>query len=227
MKCKHSFKRARQPEQIAQRRADILNAAALLLERDGFDQVSLNGIAREAKIAKSNIYRYFESREEIFLQLLKSDWEEWLDKLEKELAEETIDGDVKKLAGIVSISISGNPRMCQLVSVLGSVLETNISEDALVKFKLETIQIATRMLTLFQTCVPAFPMERAYQIVTATTALIAGLWPLGNPSPVMNKVMELPELAPFKMEFATALERSLTLVFQGAMHELENDESNT
>src|ERR1700742_3036405 len=66
-----NFQRARQPAQIEQRRETILHGALRLFQREGLEHVSLNDIAREVGLAKSNIYRYFESREHIYLVVLQ------------------------------------------------------------------------------------------------------------------------------------------------------------
>ena len=60
-----AFQRARRPEQKRQRRAAILAAAAELLASDGVDGVTLNRISHRVGLAKSNLYRYFDSREQI------------------------------------------------------------------------------------------------------------------------------------------------------------------
>lgn len=214
--CKTTFKRARQPEQIEQRRSAILEASALLLERDGIDQVSLNGIAREAKLAKSNIYRYFESREEIFLQLLKEDWSRWLDTVEKDLGPLEGSNNVEAVSALLVDSLVAAPRMCELISVLASVLEHNLSEEALIKFKQETVQLGLRLLTSVNRTLPALSLEQALPIVHSVIALIAGLWPLGNPNPVVDKVMSRPEFVQFKLEFKDALSASVLLILKGA-----------
>jgi AcrR family transcriptional regulator len=57
-KCAHpEFQRARQPAQIEQRREAILQAALPLFQSRWLENVSLNDIAREVGLAKSNIYR--------------------------------------------------------------------------------------------------------------------------------------------------------------------------
>ncbi len=66
-----SFQRARQPAQIEQRKEAILRTALLLFQENGLENVSLHDIAREVGLAKSNIYRYFESREHIYLVVLQ------------------------------------------------------------------------------------------------------------------------------------------------------------
>ena len=71
-----SYQRARRPEQKEERREAILAAAHALAVERSVRAVSLGDIAREVGLAKSNLLRYFESREEIFLTLLLREWEE-------------------------------------------------------------------------------------------------------------------------------------------------------
>ena len=55
-----------------QRRAQILEAAAGLFSRGGYQGVTVDAIARRAEISKGNLYWYFSSKREIF-QLLFDD----------------------------------------------------------------------------------------------------------------------------------------------------------
>ncbi len=43
----------------------ILDAAEAVLQKDGLEGLSINKVAKEAKIAKGTVYLYFESKEEI------------------------------------------------------------------------------------------------------------------------------------------------------------------
>ena len=70
------FQRARSPEQKAERRAQILAAAATFFEQERFEAISLASIARKAGVTKAALYRYFSSKEALFLGL-------YLDELEQ------------------------------------------------------------------------------------------------------------------------------------------------
>ena len=72
-----AFQRARSPEHKAERREAILAAAARLAVRDGVRQVTLTEIAAAVGIHKSALLRYFETREQIFLELTGRAWTEW------------------------------------------------------------------------------------------------------------------------------------------------------
>ena len=76
-----TFLRARRPEQKQQRREEILAAARELALADGVRSVSLAGIAALAGIDKSALLRYFETREQIFLELTAREWPAWVQAL--------------------------------------------------------------------------------------------------------------------------------------------------
>src|SRR5688500_9460799 len=91
-----SFKRAHSEEQRAERRRTILDAATAMLAEMPVAQVSLNELSRRVCLAKSNVLRYFESREAVLLELLDSATREWLEHLRDELA---IDGGTPRERG--------------------------------------------------------------------------------------------------------------------------------
>src|SRR6204780_4220354 len=76
------FQRARNSEQSEARRQAILGAAAPIAAAKRAEmpvaQVTLNELSRRAGLAKSNVLRYFESREAVLLELLDSAWQDWL-----------------------------------------------------------------------------------------------------------------------------------------------------
>ena len=72
------FQRARSEEQREARRQAILAAAAAMLAEMPVAEVSLNELSRRAGLAKSNVLRYFESREAVLLELLDAAWQDWL-----------------------------------------------------------------------------------------------------------------------------------------------------
>src|ERR1700727_3624850 len=80
------FQRARSEEQRAIRRQAILDAAAAMLEIMPVSEVTLTELSRRAGLAKSNVLRYFESREAILLELLDRATKLWLSELPGQLA---------------------------------------------------------------------------------------------------------------------------------------------
>lgn len=214
-KCRECFTRARRPEEVAQRREEIVAAASVLLGRQGLDQISLNAIAREAGLAKSAVYRYFESREAIFLQILERDFRDWLDEVEYALGKLKGCEDAEAVATALASATIRQPRLCQLVSSLASVLEQNLSEEAVLGFKQESLQLAMRMVVSLNAALPSVPVEQWAEFVNPAIALIAGLWPLSHPSETVRKVMQRPEFQAFQPDFERQLGRTLHMALLG------------
>jgi AcrR family transcriptional regulator len=59
-------------EDYAERREAIVEKAALLFARKGFDGASLSDLARVCKTSKSLIYHYFPSKEDILFEVMES-----------------------------------------------------------------------------------------------------------------------------------------------------------
>jgi AcrR family transcriptional regulator len=65
-----------------ERRQKILAAAADLFGANPYDSVQMRDVAAQAEVGKPTLYRYFPSKEELFLEVFKSG----LDRLDSEVA---------------------------------------------------------------------------------------------------------------------------------------------
>jgi AcrR family transcriptional regulator len=65
-----------------ERRQKILAAAAELFGANPYDSVQMRDVAAQAEVGKPTLYRYFPSKEELFLEVFKSG----LDRLDSEVA---------------------------------------------------------------------------------------------------------------------------------------------
>lgn len=209
------WQRARKPEQKEQRRAAILNAAAQLFELHGFDDVSLNSIARQSKISKSNIYRYFESKEVIFLNILYQDELEWAATVQRQLSPHEKTDDIQAVAHILACSIAERPRLAALKAVVASVLEKNVSENSVLWFKTSMYHTMQGIAHSISAVLPSLSFEHASLLLRYLVVLIGGLWPIANPSPVVQKVLERAEFKKLKADFSRDLEPVLIFLMKG------------
>src|SRR5690349_17282353 len=99
------FQRARSPEQREARRQAILDAAAAMLAESPVAEISLRELSKRVGLAKSNVLRYFETREEVFLELLDREIRGWLAALPQGPGAD--DGDpVDRAAGLLADSLA-------------------------------------------------------------------------------------------------------------------------
>lgn len=185
------FQRARRPEQVRARREAILDVAGAMLRQRPVAEISLREIADRVGLAKSNVLRYFDSREAIFLEVLDRTWTSWLDDLElppagsgARHARET------EVGTAVAASLIANPLLCELFSVMGGVLERNITLDFARDFKRRAGVHTDRLAAVVRDRLPELSEDAAAHFAAATVIVVAGLWPYANPTPVVAAVTE-------------------------------------
>jgi AcrR family transcriptional regulator len=216
-----SWQRATQPEQIAQRREEILEAANALYQDKGFDGLSLNGIAREAGLAKSAVYRYFESKEEIFVHFLQEEWEDWIVAFEAALAPLAGSNDAAAVSEAAAETFVARPRLTDLMSLVSRTLEHNLSVEAVVEFKTALLPVTLRSANALHAAMPALQMPMIRKALVHTYSLISGLWPSSHPAETVAEALQRPELEMLRMEFEEELCDGLRFILKGMLAEAQ------
>jgi AcrR family transcriptional regulator len=168
--------RARSDEQIEQRIHEIVDATARLYEGHRFEEITFAMIAAEANFTRSNLYRYFETREEIFLELLKNDIAAWRqDVLENFTTKNT---SLHDMADAWVNLVLKRKRMVKLLTILFTLLEENSSLEALTAFKRKSTEEIDRVAKHLSTVLPFPSMEAAAEFVSTQSSLIIGAYPM-------------------------------------------------
>jgi len=223
-----AFQRARSPEQKAERTEQILGAAeAMLAEGQDVARLSLSELARRAGMAKSNVYRYFESREAILLALLEDRTERWAREVIAALRQLDSGGSnashVDAMARVLAESATARPVMCHLMSALPSVLEHNVSLAPVRSYKASSLDLIGRLATAMHAVVPELGTELHSELLHHAFAFIVGSWPLAHPSEVAEEVLKDPALAPLRHAFAEDLRRVVGLMASGMIATLRRE----
>ncbi|MFD1151343.1 TetR/AcrR family transcriptional regulator [Saccharothrix hoggarensis] len=180
------FQRARRPEQVEQRRRTILDTACSMLRDRRVADISLRELSERVGLAKSNVLRYFDSREAIFLEVLDEEWGAWLDQVEADLA--SADGAVD-VASAIAGSLVRRRLLCELISGMAGVLERNISVDCARAFKRRATARTARLADLVRARVPELDDAAARHFAGVVLVLTAGLWPHANPTDTVAAVL--------------------------------------
>lgn len=210
-------RRARSPEQKQERSAHLLDTARALLqgEHDVRD-LGLNELARRAEMTKSNVYRYFESREAVLLALLLQEFELWRAELVARMAGRARRRPtVNDIATAFCETISQRTLLCRLCSALPSIIEHNAAPQRILEFKRRSLAVMAELSQAFHRAVPEIPEAQFVEFVRLAIALLIGLWPLSHPSAAAGQVLRHAELAPLRYDFERDLARGLLLVLRG------------
>lgn len=202
-----SFQRARKPEEIEARRETLLAAAAELFDAEGPMGAGLNAIAAKAGFTKSNVYRYFESREQVLLELFLAEMDRMVPVVCAGL-EAAAEGDVDALASLIAGAFSARPRLGQLTAILTGVLETNVSEETIVRTKRTMGALTARLAEALQRKLPAASVADCLWAISMIGTLVAGMWPGARPSPAVARVLAREEFAAFRPNIERDLQRA-------------------
>ncbi|MFE7421058.1 TetR family transcriptional regulator [Rhodococcus sp. NPDC057529] len=217
-----NFQRARSEEQRQVRRRVILDTAAAMLDEVGVAAVSLNELSRRVGLAKSNVLRYFESREAILLELLAAAWSEWNVDLPEQLRvgiSPRVDPGQRgeQLADILSQSLIGRGILCDLLSAQAGVLEQNISPQVAARYKHEASDNVSELASLVRAHLPEVG-ERAEAFCAQAIMVIGAIWTHSRPSPSMLEAYAAdPVLAGMRMDFVPTLRETLATLIAGTL----------
>lgn len=217
-----TFQRARSEEQRAVRRRAILDTAAAMLDEMPVADVSLNELSRRVGLAKSNVLRYFESREAVLLELLDDFLGTWLAELEGELAagiEADAAPDVRagQLAEVLSRSLADRVVLCDLFGAQGGVLEHNVSIDVVKRHKRSSLAKLTAMSELVRRHVPE--LGEGAQLFCLISLVSAGALSSYVPPPpsVLAAYADEPALGVLHLELRDGLRLALTSALLGVL----------
>ncbi|MER8188303.1 TetR family transcriptional regulator [Kitasatospora sp. NPDC094015] len=217
-----TFQRARSEEQRESRRRDILAIAAAMLDEMPVATVSLNELSRRVGLAKSNVLRYFESREAVLLELLDHAWKEWSADLPDLLTVGIGAGDPvnvrgEQFAAAVTASLAERHVLCDLLSAQAGVLEHNVSPEVAARYKKAAVANVGDLAALARVHLPELG-DRADHLAASTVMVIGAVWTHARPSQAMLAAYEAdPTLAGLKMNFAASLRQMLATLVAGTL----------
>jgi AcrR family transcriptional regulator len=209
------FQRARRPEQKDARRRAILDAARELLREVGPIELSLNELGRRSGVSKPNIYRYFESREDVLLQLFVAEIEELVAEIEAELGKPRARVGTVAIAKKISRAFLARPLACQLLGMVSSIIEHNLSAAAIAASKREVRSVSLRFAAVLVRVMPELSEGEAVWAVMTIALYVAGLWPAAHPSAAAEEALAAPELSGLRVDAEKDLPRFVETLLAG------------
>jgi AcrR family transcriptional regulator len=216
-----TFQRARSDEQRALRSQAILDTAAAMLQEMPVADISLNELSRRVGLAKSNVLRYFDSREAVLLELLASSFRGWLAHLSAELSSAVrrragFKRRAEQLATAISRSLAERPVLCDLMSTQAAVLEHNVSVEAITKYKLATLADAEILAGLVRDALPELSQDDAWRYTVGAWLMTSALWAHARPPEAVLQACAADErLEKTHLDFPATLQDYLTTLAIG------------
>jgi AcrR family transcriptional regulator len=213
------FQRARSPAQQERRREAILTAARAMIDQLPLAEVSLRELSRQVGLSKSNVVRYFPTREAVFLAILAEDWASWLCAVEAQLPKpdrrRRPHARNEQVAGVLAATLATHRRFCDLLAACQSVLEHNVPIGTARESKLAALSNLNRLAALVRARVPELSEADCLEFAGIVWVITAGAWPMANPPPIITAALADPRLSSMCIDFVPALASSLTVVLDG------------
>ncbi len=210
------WQRARSEKQKQQRISEIVSATARLYNKHSFEAISFSLIAKEAGFTRSNLYKYFSSKEEIFLAFLIQDTRLWRADLLKTCRRRKIES-IDKFASVWVKTLVKHKRFLDLLSLLPTFLEKNVTEQKLVDFKRSVVNELKVLSEFMCDMFPALNPQKTGEFLELQLAPMIGLYQITNLSELQQKVLEYPEFKHMKIDFNTYLQKSVECFLHGLM----------
>ena len=181
---------------MAARRSAIMTSAREMLVEKNVADISLRELSDRIGLAKSNVLRYFDSREAIFLEVLDEEFQAWLADLEARLgrprARKANYANEIRVATAVADSLTDRQLLCGLIGSMAGVLERNISFGFARDFKARAMGRSAELAQLVARQLRWLPHDFIEFFAEGALTLAAGMYPFSVPTePVRAAIAEL------------------------------------
>ena len=164
------------PELTEARREEIINACEKLYQTKSFKEITLKDIGSVTSFTRTSIYNYFQTKEEIFLALLKREYELWIAELNRIIEENTTltkDGFADKLAH----SLEKRAQLLKIMSMNHYDLESSSRPERLVEFKVAYSNSLKTVMHCLEKYFPEMPIAEKQRFLYTFFPFMFGIYP--------------------------------------------------
>ena len=210
-----NWQRATTDDKKTERKAAIYQAAFTLFKKKGYDKVSFNAIAVEAGFTKSNMYRYFNSKDDIFLNVFAELFKQWVEDFSQELQSLAQETAAIHFAKAWINTLLAQQKLLDLMPILFTSLERNSSFEQLLEFKRLSMGLLYRLTLDITRIYPDIEGERAFKLLTLSYAATSNSWAASKQSEALEKLYHMEEFQVLKPDFEKDLTSAIEIIIHG------------
>lgn len=190
------------------RKEEIINACEKLYQTMSFKEITLKEIGKETSFSRTSIYNYFQTKEEIFLALLKREYDTWIMQLQKVIDTKEAMSD-EEIADILAKTLNDRQQLLKIMSMNHYDLEENSRMGLLIDFKVsygKALKTVAQMLEKFR---PDMDLERREAFIYSFFPFMFGIYPY---TVVTDKQKEAMEKADVDYLYSSVYDLTFTTV---------------
>ena len=169
------------------RREEIIDACAALYETMSLREITIKLIGARTSFTRTSIYNYFETKEEIFLALLRREYEAWTADLDALPAQP----GAAALADALARTLERRGTMLRLLSMNLYDIEANSRVENLAAFKTVYAASMQAVRRLLARSGPALSGPGAERFLYAFYPFLFGIYPYTTVTPKQQQAMAM------------------------------------
>lgn len=181
------------------RRQEIISACEKLYATMSFKEITLKEIGAATTFTRTSIYNYFRTKEEIFLALVKQEYELWISSLEK-LQQDHAALSKDEFAEALARSLEERPNLLKLLAMNHYDIEENSRMERLVEFKVSYGRALNEVRSCLQQFFPAMGEAEREVFIYSFFPFMFGIYPY---TVVTDKQREAMDMAHVQYAYIT------------------------
>lgn len=211
-----TFKRARSPENKEKRMKEIKQAALQLFYKEHYSDITLASISKELNFTRANLYKYYRTKEEIYLDAVIDEINLWKNDIIKHI-DIIPDNNPRAFAAMWAEETTIHINLIRLFTLLFGVIERNVGLENLVDFKKKLLVTNTQLIERINKYFENLTSTQIADFLTYHISLSIGLYPMCHPS---DRQLEAMTISGFKMstlDFESYLANAIEIYIQSLL----------
>lgn len=184
--------RARSPEKKQERFNQIMEVTNDLFLKHSYHDITLTTIAKALNWSRGNLYKYVNTKEEIFLEIYLSKQKEFIDALKEAFELKKIDQIY--FANKLSQCFDQHRLYLRYHNILSSIIETNVSVEKLADFKIKSYKQREYFFELLQVQCPHLSLKQVKMLFLTLMYHACGLDSHTHGTKLLEDAMNLANL---------------------------------
>lgn len=199
-----------------QRTEEILAALDRLLETNGFDRMSLSMIATEAGCTRSCLYKYFKTKEDIFLAYISKLLSEWAHDMNSSCFARK-ECTAEQFAKTWTDVALRNTKLLELLPALFCILEHNASSKSIVAFKSALYDAMGSIFVKLSSVFPNISSESLTEVLFMAVSAANGLYPMYKAGERYGDLLDRNKVPQVRIDFRAWYENTVRILMSSAM----------
>lgn len=210
-------KRAVSNQAKLQKRTRIMQEARTLFKDHPFQKINVNTIAQKSGVAKGTVFVYFKTKEDIFLAILQSEFEQLFNDLYLNLESINDSCTPSELAVKFTDVFAANTLLLRLVSILTTQIEENIPVETTLAFKKQLYDWQEAAGREIEQVLSFIPEGTGGDFLNQLYSIAIGSHQVSHPAEAIREILEQADFRHFFVEFREVNQSILENYLRGIM----------